>query len=73
MSNKPNNHQAKPSKPPISFPEEYVPTSGIHSDQFSVPKTIVLPSAQVPAEPPKPAQAPPKPAQSGATEKAGQA
>ena len=69
MSKKPNSHDTTPSRPPTSFPEEYVPTSGIHLDKLSVPKTIVLPSAQVPAEPPNPAQAPPKPPQSGTTEK----
>lgn len=69
MSKKPNSHNARLSWPVPSFPEEYVPTSDIHLDKLSVPKTIVLPSAQAPAEPPKPAQAPPRPSQSDATEK----
>ena len=68
MSKKPNSHDATPSQLPNPIHDEHILTEGPNYEQLSVPKTIVLPSAQVPAEPPKPAQAPPKPSQSGATE-----
>ena len=70
MSNKSTNHNAKPTLPPNPIPGgERVPTEGLLYGERSVPKTIVLPSAQAPAEPPKAAPPSPKPSQSDAKEK----
>lgn len=68
MSNESTNDDAKPSQPTNLIPEgERIPTADPQLEQLSVPKTIVLPSAQVPAQPPQ-ATAPPKPAPSGSKE-----
>lgn len=69
MSNESTNHDVKPTQPTNPIPDgEHFPTAVPHLEQLSVPKTIVLPSAQVPAQPPK-AALPPKPSQSDSKEK----
>ena len=70
MSNKSPDHDTHSSQPLDPIPsDERIPSESTELWEFSAPKAIILPSAQVPAEPPKPAQAPPKPSQSDATEK----
>lgn len=69
MSNESTNHDTKPAQPTNPIPEgERIPTTGPQLEQLSVPKTIVLPSAQVPAQPPE-AAPPPKPSPSDTKEK----
>ncbi len=69
MSNKPTEHDVAATPPPDPIPEGRIPVEYDYIVELSVPKAILLPSAQVPAEPPKAAQTPLKPSQSDAKEK----
>ena len=69
MSDKSIERHVAPAMPEEMIPEVSIATDELVHEQLSVPKTIVLPSAQAPAEPPTAAQASPKPSQSDAKEK----
>jgi hypothetical protein len=70
MINKPTDHHATPTQPPIPIPDERISTEGfVLYEQLSVAKTVVLPSAQIPAVPPPATQKPAEPPQSNPQEK----
>ena len=69
MSDKLTERNVAPATPEEMIPEVSIATDELVHEQLSVPKTVILPSAQVPAEPPKAAQESPNPSLSDAKEK----
>lgn len=69
MSSQQTQGNTGPTSPEPAVSDETIPTENVRTEQLSVHKTIVLPSAQAPAEPPMSSQATQEPPQSDAKEK----
>lgn len=69
MSDKSIERSVAPATPEEMIPEVSIATDELVHEQLSVPKTIILPSTQIPAESPKPTQTPTEAPQSKPADK----